>query len=166
MPGRSVKLFIDNFTNFLEVEKTRFDRILPEDLNISSNVNNDASHPWILFMEEFVLIQHVKRKTHKSGSILDHVTTSGKIRVNTKSNTLLTQSDHFPVCFSISNWKLNKHKRQIFYRIWKLFRPDLYLNLMLSTRSIEQTSGVDKAWKDYLAAEENILNDHSKLKSS
>ena len=40
-----------------------------------------------------------------------------------------------------------------------MLRPDLYLNSLLSSFSIEQTSSADKDWNNYLAAEENILND-------
>ena len=54
---------------------------------------------------------------------------------------------------------------EIFYRNWILIRPDLYLSPILSTLSIEQTSGVDEPWNEYLAAEENILIDHLPLKA-
>ena len=141
VPGGSVKLFFDNF---LEDKKLCFDRILLlGNFNISLNVNNDASRLWSLFMEEFGLIQHVRTQTHKSGGLLDHVISSGEIRINVISNTFLTQSDHSLICFSISNWKPSKPKRQIFFRNWKLFRLDLYLNSLFSSFSIEQTSSVD-----------------------
>ena len=133
---------------------------------MSLKVNNDASGIGNLFMKEFGLIQHVKSQTHKSGSLLDHFKSSGETRVDVKSNTFLTNSDNSLNCFSVSNWKLSKPSRQIFYRNWKLFRSDLYLDSQLSTLSIEQTSGVDKTWNDYLAADENILNDYLPLKSN
>ena len=164
MTGGSVKLFIDNFTKFLEDKKLRLERILLLGIfNIPLNVNNDASRPSTAFTEEFGLI-HVKSQTHKSGGLLDHVLSSGDIHVNVKSNTFLTQFDHSLICFLISNWKLCKPKRQIFYRNGKLFRPHLYLNLLLSSFSIEQTSSVDKAWIDYRPGEEKILNDQLPFK--
>ena len=126
-------MFIDNFAKFMEDKKLRFDRILLlGDFNTSLNVNNDASRLSAIFMEEFALIQHVKSQTHKSGGLLDHVISFGEIRINVISNTFLTQSDHSLICFSIKNWKPSKPKRQIFYRNWKLFRPELYLNSLLS----------------------------------
>ena len=98
VPGGSVKLFIDNFTNFLEEKNLCFDRILLlGDFNISLNVNNDASRLWILFMEELGLIQHVISQTHKSGSLLNHVISSAKIRVNVKSH-FFTKSDYSLIC--------------------------------------------------------------------
>ena len=144
VPGGSVKLFIDNFTKFLEDKKLRFERILLGDFNISLNVNNDFSRLWILFMKEFGLIQHVESQTHKCGSLLDHVISSGENRVNVKSNTFLIKSDHSLNCFSISNWELGKPKRQVFYRNCKLFRPDFYLNSLLSALSIEQLRALIK----------------------
>ena len=55
VPGRSFKLFIDNFANFLEDKKLRFVGILLlGDFNISLNVNNEASRLWALFWKKLV----------------------------------------------------------------------------------------------------------------
>ena len=122
---------------FWKEKKLRFDGILLlGDLNISLNVNNDASQLWALFLEAFGLIQHVKSQTQKSGGLLDHVISSGETRINVISNTFLTRSDHW---FLISKWKPSKPKRHIFPRNWKIFRPDLYLSSLLNIFSIEQT---------------------------
>ena len=147
VPGGNVKSFIDKFADFLEDKKLCFDRILLlGDFNISLNVNTDASRLWALFMEEFGLIQHFKSQTHKSGGLLDYqVIWSSEILINVILKTLLAQTDHSLICFSINNLKPSKPKRQIFYPNWKLFRPDLYLNSLLSNFRIEQASSVDKA---------------------
>ena len=160
--GGNVKSFIDKFADFLEDKMLCFDRILLlGDFNISLN----ASRLWALLMEEFGLIQLFKSQTHKPCGLLDyHVIWSSEILINVISKTLLTQTDHSLICFSINNWKPSKPKQQMFYPNWKLFRPDLYLNSLLSNFRIEQASSVDKAWNDYLAAEENILHDQLQLK--
>ena len=115
-------LYCSFWRKMLQFDKT----VLLGDVNVSLNVNNDASKRWNWFLEDFGLTQYVCETAHRSGGILDHIIASNNISINVKSNSFITSSDISFICFSLSIVKQRKSQQQFMYRNGKKFGSDGY----------------------------------------
>ena len=94
--------FIDEFTEFLSILHTQFDKfIICGDFNIHvDNPSDDTANDFISLLESMDLVQHVSGPTHNKGHTLDLVITKGLVTTIT-SVIPPTISDHACILFTI-----------------------------------------------------------------
>ena len=155
-PVGNIIYFIENFTHFFQEKRFPYDRMFRlGDLNIFLTTTKDAAALWSSFGR--IQLNSARRKRIKKKGFLIMSYHPKNMCIEVTTNSFSTTSDHFVICFSLNKLLIAKPTQQFVYRNWKKFKPDVHIETLLNLLKKNHPTDVESAWKNYVAAEETIL---------
>lgn len=138
-PPNSNQTWIDLYEEQLDiVDCLNVDYYLLGDFNVAyvaeNSIENFKNRKWKDLIIKFGLEQLIKlptRTTKRSSSIIDHIYTNCHDNVKDVFTSQLALSDHFPVCFTYSNYSSksrNNAHQSIKYRSFNNFDEHAFQN--------------------------------------
>ena len=175
---RHPKSKLDTFTEELEellrkLNQGKYDIYLLGDFNINF-LKYDSHQPTEKYLDMLYsnnitpVITKPTRLTDHTKTLIDHIYTNEPISNITTDIGLLDISDHLPV-FCITNKCIQKNNAKIFYRDYKHFSKEAYINDMqnINWNSLLSTTGdLNQSTVNIINVIQDLVNKHVPLKQA